>query len=143
METKLVLSAFAPVADMRVAAPTAEIERAIATPMATGRNVNSVVNSTGNFKIHVSEEIGGERLEKKIDPGKTHEFPFRTQAQGDIIATIKVADGGHGPAPRRFRLSTNATTGGYYGEQFTVRITFNAFDVPGSFPISSGGTRSR
>jgi hypothetical protein len=139
MEMKLVLSALAPVAAMKVAAaPAAEIERAVATPMVADRNLNVVENTT-RIKIHVFEVIGGETIDWKIDPGKSHEFRFKTEAPGSIRATIMVADGGTGPPQRIFSLSPDATRGGYFGKKFSVRITFNAFDVPGSFPIPTGG----
>jgi hypothetical protein len=129
METKLVLSALAPVAAARVAAGhAADVERAVATPMmAHGRNTNFIMNNTNGLFIHVFETLHGETVDWKIHNGKAVEFRFKSNAPGFIKARIMVADGGQGPKP--FHVDLNQTNDGYFGKTFTVSRLGNSFTV--------------
>jgi hypothetical protein len=131
METKLVLSALAPVAAVKAAAaPAVPIEQVAARPMASGNNVVFINNST-NFTIDLSAELGADRKAKMIDSGVTGDFRFIPNARGFIFVTKIESRGiGPGPLPQRARLTPNRFNAFYLDARYTVSVSrANQFSV--------------
>jgi hypothetical protein len=134
MESKVMLSALMMAPAPRVAAaPAADMERAVATPLAVSRDSVRIQNKNG-YAIDVTARLmvpGSIKptITRRIGPnGATDTFSFGRHTNDFIWIEVKRA-GGTTPPP--FTVPLNQPLGGYFGKLFTVSEFGGRFIVSG------------
>jgi hypothetical protein len=112
-------------------ASAAEVEKAVATPMAVSRDTVRIRNNNG-FHIDVTARllVSGSikpTISRRIGPnGATDTFSFGRHANDFIQVELRRV-GGQTPPP--FTTTLNQPIGGYYGKLFTVSEFGGRFNV--------------
>ena len=137
MESKLVLSALAPVAAMRAASPpVADVERAVAPAAVMAKSDTNLVviknNTDKQIRVFANLPPKGGYLKEDIDwripRGDSHSFEFKPPVPGFI--TVRIVAEPKGPPPEfKTTLSAAGLGGGYYGKTFTVSTLGDRFTV--------------